>query len=60
MFQHYLHHGQFKDAALILAGVNMDSTAFVISNPDKANIYLKCAGCHHTRLGWTNVSPGLV
>lgn len=49
LFQYYLNTNEFKEAASILAGINFESTTFIISNTEKANIYIKCAGMylHH-------------
>lgn len=45
MFQYYLENNLFRDAAQILANVNMNSNSFIINDVEKANIFIKCAEC---------------
>jgi hypothetical protein len=43
LFQAYLSQGQFKEAAFILAGVNLESASR--TNFEKADIHVRCAEC---------------
>jgi hypothetical protein len=51
LFQHFLMANRFKDAALILSGINFDSTSFALSSAQKADTYLKCAGTRPPHTG---------
>ena len=43
LFNYYISIEQFKEAAQILAGVNVDSNTKIFSDMEKADIYVKCA-----------------
>ena len=44
LFDYYVANEQYSDAAQILSGVNFDSTSKVLSDKEKADIHVKCAG----------------
>mmetsp|Transcript_992 Transcript_992/g.1093 ORF Transcript_992/g.1093 Transcript_992/m.1093 type:complete len:405 (+) Transcript_992:155-1369(+) len=43
LFDYYISQELFKDAAVILSGINMDSSTNTISDQNKTEIYVKCA-----------------
>ena len=44
LFGYYLSQGQFSEAGKILAGINCESTSFVLNDIQKADTYLRAAG----------------
>jgi COP9 signalosome complex subunit 4 len=43
LFDYYVSQELFKDAAVILSGINLDSSTNTISDQNKTEIYVKCA-----------------
>jgi hypothetical protein len=41
---YYLATEQFKDAAIILSGINLESSTTPFSDTEKTEVYVKCAG----------------
>jgi hypothetical protein len=44
LFMLYVQWGQFSSAALVLGGLNLESTVRKYSDKEKTDIYIKCAG----------------